>query len=73
MVEQAVAAAQKTVVERGIRGSDVTPILLSAVTRLTGGSSLIANLALLEQNAALAAEIAVALAGAEQSERKLSD
>jgi len=62
-VEQAVAAAQQTVVERGIRGADVTPILLSAVTRLTGGSSLVANLALLEQNAALAAEIAVALGG----------
>jgi len=41
----------------------VTPILLSAVTRLTGGSSLAANLALLEQNAALAAEIALVLAG----------
>jgi pseudouridine-5'-phosphate glycosidase len=62
-VEQAVAAAQQTVVERGIRGADVTPILLSAVTRLTGGSSLAANLALLEQNAALAAEITVALGG----------
>jgi len=60
-VEQAVTAAQQTVVERGIRGADVTPILLSAVTRLTGGSSLAANLALLEQNAALAAEIAVEL------------
>ena len=65
-VEQAVAAALRTVVERGIRGADVTPILLSAVTRLTGGSSLVANLALLEQNAALAAEIAVALGRGEK-------
>lgn len=60
-VEKAVAAAQRDVTERGIRGADVTPILLSAVTRLTGGSSLVANLALLEQNAALASEIGVAI------------
>ncbi len=60
-VERAVAEAHKTVVEGGLRGADVTPFLLSAVTRLTGGSSLVANLALLEQNAALASEIAVAL------------
>jgi pseudouridylate synthase len=61
-VELAVTAAHKSIVDGGIRGADVTPFLLSAVTRLTGGSSLVANLALLEQNAALAAEIAVALA-----------
>ncbi len=61
-VELAVTAAHKSVVEGGLRGADVTPFLLSAVTRLTGGSSLVANLALLEQNAALASEIAVALA-----------
>ncbi len=61
-VELAVTAAHKSVVDGGLRGADVTPFLLSAVTRLTGGSSLVANLALLEQNAALASEIAVALA-----------
>ena len=61
-VERAVAAAHRSVVEGHVRGAEVTPFLLSAVTRLTGGSSLRANLALLEQNAALAAEIAVALA-----------
>ena len=43
----------------------MTPFLLAAVERATGGSSLLANLALLEQNAALAAEVAVALAAAE--------
>ena len=61
-VESAVAAAHKSVADNGLRGADVTPFLLSAVTRLTGGGSLVANLALLEQNAALASEIAVALA-----------
>lgn len=60
-VELAVAEAQKSVVESGVRGADVTPFLLSTVTRLIGGGSLVSNLALLEQNAALASEIAVAL------------
>ncbi len=45
----------------GIRGAGVTPFLLAAVERATGGRSLAANLALLESNAGLAAEVAVAL------------
>jgi pseudouridine-5'-phosphate glycosidase len=40
----------------------VTPFLLSRLSERTGGASLEANLALLESNAALAAEIAVSLA-----------
>ena len=56
-VEQAIAEAAR----RGIRGAALTPYLLSELVRLTGGASLAANLALLEQNAALAAQIAVAL------------
>jgi Uncharacterized enzyme involved in pigment biosynthesis len=53
-VRDALAEARRN----DIRGAGVTPFLLAAVTRLTGGSSLSANLALLEQNARLAAEIA---------------
>lgn len=44
-----------------VRGAAVTPRLLAAVERATGGRSLRANLALLEANASLAAEVAVAL------------
>ena len=58
-VETAVEQAQRDAREAGIRGAAVTPFLLAAVTRLTKGSSLAANIALLEQNAALAAEIAL--------------
>ena len=57
-VEAAVDEALGEISRDGIRGAAVTPYLLGAVTRLTGGSSMTANLALLEQNAALAAEIA---------------
>lgn len=47
---------------KGIEGPMATPFLLAAVSRLTKGQSLHVNLALLESNAALAAEIASALA-----------
>ncbi|HET7374218.1 MAG TPA: pseudouridine-5'-phosphate glycosidase [Gemmatimonadaceae bacterium] len=56
-VDQALADAER----RRIRGAALTPFLLSAVTRITGGGSLVANMELLEQNAGLAGEIAVAL------------
>lgn len=61
-VEEAVREALADARAAGIRGAAVTPALLAAVERRTGGRSLAANLALLEANAALAAEIAVALA-----------
>ena len=63
-----VAAAARACEERagreGVRGKDVTPFLLRCMTERTFGASLEANLALLEANAALAAEAAVALAAA---------
>lgn len=62
LVERVVHAALVSAREARVRGAAVTPFLLSVVERATGGSSLLANLALLEQNAALGAEVAVALA-----------
>jgi pseudouridine-5'-phosphate glycosidase len=44
---------------RGIEGQHVTPFLLSRVTEQTGGRSLVANLALVRNNATTAAQIAV--------------
>lgn len=60
-VEEAVAAARARARDAGVRGGALSPYLLSAVEEVTQGRSLRANLALLEANAALAAEIAVAL------------
>jgi pseudouridine-5'-phosphate glycosidase len=57
-VELVVSQAQADARREGIGGARVTPFLLSAVTRLTAGSSLAANLALLERNASLAGDIA---------------
>jgi pseudouridine-5'-phosphate glycosidase len=63
VIEAAVAAALVEARSRAVRGKAVTPFLLDAVARATHGRSRRANLALLERNAAVAAEIAAALAG----------
>jgi pseudouridine-5'-phosphate glycosidase len=64
LVERAVVAALEQAGREadGVRGGEVTPYLLAAVSRATGGKTLQTNLALLEANARLAAEIAKALA-----------
>lgn len=62
VVEDAVAQAIASASVMKITGAALTPHLLDHVQRATGGRSLTANLGLLEANAALAADIAVALA-----------
>jgi pseudouridylate synthase len=54
-IEQALSEAR----EKGVRGKDVTPFLLARVKDLTGGDSLESNIALVMNNATLAAELAV--------------
>lgn len=61
-IERALDTALDDAKRHGVRGSAVTPYLLTAVERATEGRTLAANLALLESNAALAGEIAVACA-----------
>jgi pseudouridine-5'-phosphate glycosidase len=46
---------------QGIRGKDVTPYLLARINELTEGRSLVSNVALIRNNAAFAADLAVAL------------
>ena len=62
-IERAIHTALDEAAERGITGKEVTPFLLGAVADGTGGRSLEANVALLRNNARVAAEIAVAMAG----------
>lgn len=61
-VELAVAAALVEARASGVQGASSTPFLLGALARLTGGRSLATNLALLESNARLGAQVAHALA-----------
>ncbi|ACL56052.1 pseudouridine-5'-phosphate glycosidase [Methylobacterium nodulans] len=63
LIATAVAQARAA----GIAGKAVTPFLLSRLLDLTGGRSLSTNIALVKNNAALAAQLAVALRGARSS------
>ena len=61
-IETAIAQAIGEAESRRIAGKAVTPFLLARVNALTGGDSLEANVALVRNNATLAAKIAVAYA-----------
>lgn len=58
----AIDAALRDASVRGITGPAVTPIVLAAIAAETGGEAVRANLALAENNALLAAELAVHMA-----------
>jgi pseudouridylate synthase len=60
-VADAISQAVSEAAARGLRGKAVMPFLLSRVSELTGGRSKAANLALLHNNARVAAEVAAAL------------
>jgi len=62
-IETAILAALDEATRKGIAGKKVTPFLLERVNAATAGASLKANIALVKNNARLAAEIAVAFAG----------
>ena len=61
LVESAIQTALQDAAAAGVRGKALTPYLLARVAERTGGQSMQANIALLKNNAATAAEIAIAL------------
>jgi pseudouridylate synthase len=61
-IDVVIADALAELAGRGVHGRDVTPFLLAGVVERTAGRSLEANLALVRNNAALGAQIAVAYA-----------
>jgi pseudouridine-5'-phosphate glycosidase len=65
-VDGSIQQARREAHAQGIHGQALTPFLLALLSELTGGESLRANLALLLNNAKLAAQIAVAFHLAEQ-------
>jgi len=62
VMAQHIARAQADAVDLGVTGKNVTPYLLGRILELTDGASLVTNIALVENNARVAARIAVALA-----------
>ena len=61
VVEQAVEEALAAVPKQGIKGGEVTPFILERINQATNGGTLPANIALVANNAAVAADLAVAL------------
>jgi pseudouridine-5'-phosphate glycosidase len=64
-MERAIQLAMKEAAEQNVRGKAVSPFLLARVAEFTHGESKTANLALLQNNAKVAAEISVAVQKAE--------
>ena len=64
-IDEAVKEAERI----GVKGKDITPFLLDKIQKDTGGSSLESNIALVKNNARLAAQIAAAY----QSMRQAND
>ena len=69
----AIDAAMERMQGEGITGKEVTPYVLSAIKEETGGRSLVANIALVKNNASVGAEIAVALSDAMRSLAKVTN
>ena len=68
-IEPAILQAVGEAEAQGLRSAEVTPFLLTRIAELTGERSLRTNLALLRNNAVVGAQIAVALAAAQQAQR----
>lgn len=66
-VEAAIQSALEEASAKGIHGQAVTPFVLKRVAEATGGESLRSNMALVEHNATVGADIALALAELRQS------
>ncbi|TIO08675.1 pseudouridine-5'-phosphate glycosidase [Mesorhizobium sp.] len=65
-IDGTIAAAVAEADKRGIGRKDLTPFLLARINELSQGRSLKANIALVRNNAALAARVAVAHAGSKR-------
>jgi pseudouridine-5'-phosphate glycosidase len=61
-LERTLAAALQAAEREGVSGRELTPFLLSSMSQASAGATLNANIALLENNARVAAAIAMALA-----------
>ena len=61
VLEPMLLEALKAAKDQGVKGKEITPFLLSQLSERSEGSTLKANIALLENNARVASEIAISL------------
>jgi pseudouridine-5'-phosphate glycosidase len=66
-VEAAIGRALERAAAAGVRGQAVTPFLLAVMAEETHGESMTTNIALLKQNARVAAQVAACLIGESQA------
>jgi len=66
LIESVIETALEEAAAAGIHGSATTPFLLGRISQLTEGNSLSANIALLRNNAKIAAQVAVSMQTAQQ-------
>ena len=71
-VEQAIQEALEEADRKGIQGHEVTPFLLQTIAQQTGGDSLKSNIRLVENNASVGADIAIAVAAERSSTKTFS-
>ena len=64
IIDAALRDALADTATQGVRGAAVTPFVLGRIGAATGGDSVPANLVLAENNATVAAEVAVAISAA---------
>ncbi|HEX8248853.1 MAG TPA: pseudouridine-5'-phosphate glycosidase, partial [Pyrinomonadaceae bacterium] len=62
-LEKILSEALSFAAEKNVRGKEITPFLLAQMSEKSAGKTLSANIALLENNAKIAAQIAVSLSG----------
>uniref|UniRef100_A0A8D8DXX4 Pseudouridine-5'-phosphate glycosidase n=1 Tax=Culex pipiens TaxID=7175 RepID=A0A8D8DXX4_CULPI len=70
LMDGAIAEALAEATRQNIGGKEVTPFILAAVSKITAGKSLQSNMALIKNNASVAAEIAVELSRIESGQVK---
>ncbi|XP_069689386.1 pseudouridine-5'-phosphate glycosidase-like isoform X2 [Periplaneta americana] len=70
-IEEAINEALKEAKNRGIKGKEVTPFILNKVMNLTDGKSLTSNIALIKNNAKVAAQVAIELEKLQTGSSKL--
>lgn len=69
-IEARIAEAIRDAEAQGVSRKELTPYLLKRIFELTEGKSLVANIALVENNAAVAADIAVAMSKHDKAKAK---
>ena len=65
-IDAAIGDALRRATDDGVTGPKVTPFILAAIERATSGASIPANLALAENNAAVAGQVAAAVCAGER-------